>query len=62
VQFYKPKTEKTEPSPNQKNRPRPKKQSQTEKTKSNWFEPVFILKTKPKLLGLNWFRFGFLLK
>jgi hypothetical protein len=53
-QFYKPKTEKTEPNPNQKNQ---KKPSQTKKTESNRFEPVFILKNqiKPKSVGLNQF-------
>jgi hypothetical protein len=40
VWFYKPKTEKnrTEPNPNRK------KPSQTEKTKSNRFELVFVIK------------------
>jgi hypothetical protein len=42
--FYKPKTEKTEPNLNKK---KPgKKPSQTEKTESNQFEPVFVLKNR----------------
>jgi hypothetical protein len=42
--FYKPKTEKTEPNLNKK---KPgKKPSQTEKTESNQFEPVFVLKNQ----------------
>jgi hypothetical protein len=44
-----------------KNQAKSKKPSQIEKTESNRFEPVFILKTKPKPVGLNWFRFGFYL-
>jgi hypothetical protein len=40
--FYKPETEKTEPSQTQV---KPEKPSQTEKTKLNRFEPVFVLKT-----------------
>jgi hypothetical protein len=48
--FYKPKTEKTEPS-----------RAKLEKTEPNRFEPVFVLKnqTEPKQVGLNRFRFGF---
>ena len=42
---------KTEPKP-----------SQTGKTEPNRFEPVFVLKNKPKLVGLNRFRFGFFKK
>jgi hypothetical protein len=60
-QFYKPETGKkqTEPNLNWKSKP-----SQTEKTKSNQFEPVFILKnrTEPKPVSLNQFGFGFGLK
>jgi hypothetical protein len=62
--FYKPKTEKTEPNLNrkkpsqnqQKTEPKP---SQTKKTKSNQFEPDFVLKNRiePKLVSLNRFRF-----
>jgi len=68
-------TEKTEPKPSQtektkSNRKKPSqtepKPSQTEKTEPNRFEPVFSLKkpnrTKPKLVGLNRFRFFFFLK
>jgi hypothetical protein len=51
--FDKPKTK--------KNQAKSKKPSQIKKTKSNWFEPVFVLKTKPKPVGLNRFRFGFYL-
>ena len=47
-QFYKSETEKT-----RKNRA---------KTKPNWFEPVFIQKTKPKPVGLNRFWFFFYIK
>jgi hypothetical protein len=36
-----------------------KKPSQTEKTEPNRFEPVFVLKTEPKPVGLNWFWFDF---
>jgi len=51
VRFYKPESKK----------PNRKKLSQTGKTKSNWFEPVFVLKnrTEPKPVGLNWFRVSF---
>jgi len=52
-QFYKPKTEKTEPNQtesNQKNRVKPEKikpkRGKTEKTKSNRFESVFVLKNQ----------------
>jgi hypothetical protein len=60
--FYKPKTKKTEPNPNQKKtKPNRPKSSQTEKTDPNQFKPVFVLKnqTEPKPVGLNRFQFGF---
>jgi len=52
--FYKLKTKKTEPNPNRKEKKRVKtektklKPSQTEKTESNRFELVFILKNQTK--------------
>jgi hypothetical protein len=40
--------------------PKPKKKtSQTEKTEPNLFEPVFVLKTEPKPIGLVRVRFRF---
>jgi len=59
----------TESNPNKKNqkktepnRKKPsqnqKKPSQIGKTEPNRFEPVLSKKTEPKLVGLNWFRFG----
>jgi hypothetical protein len=49
-QFYKPKTEKTEPNQTEKNRVKPEKikpkRGKTEKTKSNRFESVFVLKNQ----------------
>jgi hypothetical protein len=54
--FYKPETKKTEPNRTQteknwkKTEPKPSKPNQTEKTESNRFEPIFVLKnrTEPK--------------
>jgi hypothetical protein len=56
-QFYKPKTEKTEPDRTETGKNEPNRQ----KTEPNRFEPVFVLKnrTEPEPVGLNWFRFGF---
>jgi len=53
-QFYKPKTEKTEPNSiqtekteeNKKNRAKPEKTEPNRKTKPNRFEPVFVLKNQ----------------
>jgi len=50
VLFYRSETKKTKPNPNKKN---------WKKTEPNRFESVFVLKTKPKPVGLNQFRFGF---
>jgi hypothetical protein len=50
-QFYKPKTEKTEPNRTQTGKQTSqtgKKPSQTEKTESSRFEPVFVLKNQTK--------------
>jgi hypothetical protein len=73
-QFYKLRTEKTEPKqkkqekkPSQirkKNRAKPKKPSQTKKIEPNQFEPVFVLKN---LTETGWFepvsvQFRFFLK
>ena len=46
--FYKPKTKKTKPNPNQeKTRAKPgKNRAKTEKTKPNRFEQVFVLKNR----------------
>jgi len=65
--FYKSETEKTELNPNRKNRKKTesnkKKPNQTgknrvkPKNKPNQFELVFILKNKPKPVGLNRFWF-----
>jgi hypothetical protein len=44
-QFYKPETKKTESKP----------EKTRKKTKPNRFELVFVLKNKPKLVGLNRF-------
>jgi hypothetical protein len=59
--FYKSKTEKTEPNPNWKKPKKTEPNRKIEKTESNRFEPVFVLKnlTEPKPVGLNMFQFGF---
>ena len=54
-QFYKQKTEKTEPKPKKtrKNRAKPgKNQAKTEKTELNRSEPVFVLKNRTET---SWF-------
>jgi hypothetical protein len=53
--FYKLKIEKSEPNPNKKNQAKPEKNRA--KTEQNRFEQVFSLKTKPKPVSLNRFRF-----
>jgi len=57
--FYKPKTKKTELN----KKTSKKAELNRDKTESNQFEPVFILKnrTKPKPVGLKRFQFRFFL-